>query len=211
MSADWQRHDPGAESLVLAGPVLTAPLGLPPSLAGAPVIAVDGGIRFARQAFLWAGDGDSSAAPANIPALRKRSQDETDLRFCLNGVRGWRWRELHLFGFIGARRDHELANLGEVHAELKRRRKFARGVFYGEGLKPLAVFYPAGEHVFTYKGLFSALAFEPVVLSLSGKCKFAAENVALEPLSGAGISNEAAGEVRLRASGPVAIFLAGHG
>lgn len=211
MTSDWQRHDPGAESLVLAGPVLTAPLSLPATLADAPVIAVDGGIRFAKQAFLWAGDGDSGSAPAKIPALRKKNQDETDLRFCLNGVRGWRWRELHLFGFIGARRDHELANLGEVHAEMKQRRKFARGVFYGGDLKPLAAFYPEGEHVFAHTGLFSALAFEPVTVSLSGKCKFAADSLMLEPLSGAGISNEAAGEVRLRASGPVAIFFAGHG
>ena len=206
MSTGW--HDPGTESLILAGPVLNAPLDLPPPLAGVPVIAIDGGIRFAKQAFLWAGDGDSGAAPANIPALRKKEQDETDLRFCLNGIRGWRWRELHLFGFIGARRDHELANLGEVHAEMKRRRKFSRGVFYSEDMKPLAVFYPEGEHAFTHTGLFSALAFEPVTVSLSGKCKFPAQDLSLAPLAGAGISNEAAGAVTLRASGPVAIFFA---
>ena len=215
MTTDWQQHDPGAEGLVLAGPCLTAPLG-PAQVAAAglrdvPVIAIDGGIRFAKSPFLWAGDGDSGKAPANIPAMRKKNQDETDLRFCLNGIRPWRWRELHLFGFIGERRDHELANFGEIHAEMGRRRKFARGVFYGEDFRPLAVFYPGGDHAFTHHGLFSVLAFAPADVSLSGKCKFPAENVAFETLSGAGISNESSGEVKLRSSGPVAVFFPSHG
>jgi thiamine pyrophosphokinase len=206
VTAEWQKHDPGAESLILAGPVLSAPLAPTAELRDVPIVAVDGGIRFAKGAFLWAGDGDSGSAPAHIPAMRKKSQDVTDLRFCLNGIYGWHWRDLHLFGFIGARRDHELANFGEIHAELKRRRKFARGVFYGQDLKPMAVFYPEGEHDFTHHGLFSLLAFEPVTVSLSGKCAFPAEDLALAPLSGAGISNEGSGAIRLRAGGPVAVF-----
>lgn len=211
MSADWEQHDPGAESLVLAGPVLIQPLGAPQlgaiGLGSTPVIAIDGGIRFAASAFLWAGDGDSGRAPGNIPAMIKKNQDETDLRFCLNGIRTWRWHELHLFGFIGERRDHELANFGEIHAEMHRRPQFSRGVFYGGDRKPLAVFYPAGAHNFTHQGLFSVLAFAPVKISLAGKCRYPADNIMLEPLSGAGISNEATGLVNLRTTSPVAVFL----
>jgi thiamine pyrophosphokinase len=206
VTAAWQKHDPGTESLILAGPVLSSPFSPSAELKDVPVVAIDGGIRFAKTAFLWAGDGDSGSAPSHIPAMRKKNQDVTDLRFCLNGIRDWHWRDLHLFGFVGERRDHELANFGEIHAEMKHRCKFARGVFYGQDLRVLAVFYPEGEHLFTHEGLFSVLAFEPVEISLAGKCKYPTENLALTPLSGAGISNEGAGAIELRAGGPVAIF-----
>lgn len=209
MTAGWAQLDPGAESLVLAGPLLKGPLApqilIPLGLAEAPQIAVDGGIRFAHQPILWAGDGDSGTAPKDIPALKKESQTETDLRFCLNGIRSWHWRDLHLFGFIGARWDHALANFGEIHAEMKRRRRFQKGVFHDEVLRPLVVFYAAGEHAFAHRGLFSLLAFEPSTVSLSGKCKYPAENLALEALSGAGISNEAAGDVKLVSDSPLAV------
>ncbi|TAL38788.1 MAG: hypothetical protein EPN97_03535 [Alphaproteobacteria bacterium] len=210
MSPGWQGLDPGAESLILAGPVLKStltPLALNAlGLADAPQIAVDGGIRFAHRPFLWAGDGDSGAAPAKIPAMMKTAQDETDLRFCLNGIRSWRWRDLHLFGFIGARPDHALANFGEIHAEMKRRQRFQRGVFYDEGLLPLFVFLAAGEHVFAHKGIFSLVAFDRSTVSLSGKCRYPAGSLVIETLSGAGISNEATGEVKLISDSPVAII-----
>ena len=92
-----------------------------------------------------------------------------------------------------------------------RRRRFARGVFYGADLSPLAAFYPAGEHIFKHRGIFSVLAFAPAEVSISGKCKFPAENISLETLSGAGISNEASGEVKLSMSGPLAVFFTPHG
>jgi thiamine pyrophosphokinase len=209
VSPAWHGLDPGAESVILAGPVLKGPLA-PPSLnvlglADTPQIAVDGGIRFAHNPILWAGDGDSGVAPRHIPAIVKAAQDETDLRFCLNGIRSWRWRDLHLFGFIGARPDHALANFGEIHAEMKQRSRFQKGVFYDENLRPLVVFFAAGEHVFTHEGIFSLLVFERSAVTLSGKCRYPAEGLVIEALSGAGVSNEASGDVRLASGSPVAI------
>lgn len=214
MTGHWP-SDPGSESLVVVGPVMD--LALTPAilnrlgLGDAPQIAVDGGIRFAQRPMLWGGDGDSGKAPKNIPAIIKENQDETDLRFCLNGIRPWRWRKLHLFGFVGARRDHELANFGEIHAEMKQRRHFQRAVFYDPAAHVLAVFHAAGEHVFTHRGLFSVIAFEPASISLSGDCRYPAADLQLDVLSGTGISNEASGAVQLTASGPVAIFFPPHG
>lgn len=209
MTGAWQSLDPGSEALILAGPVLKsllAPQVLNPlGLGDTPQIAVDGGIRFAHHPILWAGDGDSGIAPQKIPAIIKTAQDETDLRFCLNGIRGWRWRDLHLFGFIGARTDHALANFGEIHAEMKRRRRFQRGVFYDERFRPAVVFYASGEHAFAHRGTFSLLAFERSTISLAGECRYPAENLVLETLSGAGISNEASGDIKLVSDSPVAV------
>ncbi|MEZ0223957.1 MAG: hypothetical protein ACAH83_05345 [Alphaproteobacteria bacterium] len=211
MSSDWQHLDPGAESVILTGPILKSqltPAALSPlGLADTPQVAIDGGIRFAHHPILWAGDGDSGSAPKKIPVMIKTAQDETDLRFCLNGIHAWRWRDLHLFGFIGARPDHALANFGEIHAEIKRRRRFQKCVFYDERLRPLMVFYAAGEHAFAHRGIFSLLAFERATVSLAGQCRYPAESLVIEALSGAGISNEAAGDIRMTSDSPVAIVL----
>lgn len=211
----WAQHDPGAETLVLAGPVLNRPLPrnilTQAGIADAPQIAIDGGMRYASSPFLWAGDGDSGAKPTKIPAFVKHDQNETDLRFCLNGIRDWHWRELHLFGFIGDRRDHELANFGEVYAEMKQRRKFQKAVFYDEGFRPHVLFYPSGEHIITRLGLFSFLAFERSDVSIEGRCRYPANALQIPALSGKGLSNEGAGEVTVRCSNPFAIVLPQHG
>ena len=215
MPGPWS--DPGSESLVLVGPVMKWAL-TPAQLdahgiANAPQVAIDGGIAFAHKPFLWAGDADSGTKPTDIQAIKvKKSQDETDLRFCLNGIRLWSWRELHLFGFVGQRRDHEIVNFGEIYGEMKRRAAFSRGVFYSNNFTVLAVFYAAGEHTFSHHGLFSVIAFEPSKISLSGSCRFPAQDLALDTLSGAGISNEASGEVRLRSDAvPIAVFFPPQG
>ncbi len=202
--------DPGAENLVLVGPVMKwalSPAQLDAhGIASAPQVAIDGGIEFAHNPFLWAGDGDSGGKPKNIPAAMKENQDETDLRFCLNGIRLWSWRELHLFGFVGQRRDHELANFGEIHGEMRRRPEFRRGVFYSSNFTILAAFYSAGDHIFKHQGLFSTLAFEPATVTIWGDCRYPATSLPLEPFSGAGISNFASGDVRISSDKPVAIF-----
>lgn len=210
---DWQAHDPGASSIILVGPVLQNMLDAKhlraAELEGAPQIAIDGGIRHATNPVLWAGDGDSGAQPKNIPAFVKTNQDETDLRFCLHGIHNWRWRALHLFGFLGGRRDHELANFGEVHAHMKARRNFERAVFYGADNAPAVYVFAEGEHALEVTGRFSVLALEPLEISISGDCAYAAENLALEPLSGRGVSNTGTGLVRFRAGAPFMALVAG--
>lgn len=170
----------------------------PLGLATAPQVAVDGGVRFARDPVLWAGDGDSSPAQ---PAFFKRDQDMTDLRFCLDGIRGWSWEELHLFGFLGGRYGHTLANLGEIHGEMKRRPLFRRAVFH-DGLSPAIFFFCAGAHALSLHGLFSVLAIEETRVSIGGACLYAADETLLPPLSGRGVSNRGEGLVSFQGDKP---------
>lgn len=198
----WPELDPGAKRLILVGAARESLLPRLPGFDGVPQIAIDGGSRFAVNPLLWAGDGDSGHAPASVPAFTKHSQDVTDLRFCLDGIRNWRWKELHLFGFLGGRRDHEMANFGEIHAEMKKRAAFSKAIFYGEDNHIQALFLNAGDHMLDLHGTFSALAIEPAYITLTGECRYKAEKALLPPLSGQGISNEASGIVKISSSGP---------
>jgi thiamine pyrophosphokinase len=208
----WQDFDPGAARLLLVGPILAAAPDLShlaaAGLADMPQVAVDRGINFSAKPVLWAGDGDSGAAPADIPAMLKKDQDKTDLRFCLDGIRGWRWRSLHLIGFIGARRDHELANYGEIFSEIKRRPAMETAVFYDQELRPQVQLFPAGEHRFARRGLFSLLVLDAASITIAGECRWPALDLPLDPLSGRGLSNEAFGNVTVRASQPFALIFA---
>ena len=198
------------DDLIVVGPVLDAPLDVARlgslGLSEAPQVAVDGGIQYAVNPILWAGDGDSGVMPKHIPAYFKESQDLTDMRFCLGGLRSGRWRRLHLFGFLGARRDHELANFGEIHAEMKHRDHFEAACLYDGDYRPALTFLQKGPRRFTHQGRFSLLAFDEAQITLKGACQYPAEGVLLPPLSGHGISNIANGEVELHASQPLLLI-----
>lgn len=190
------------EQLALIGPILSRKVE-----TSFPQVAVDGGIRFASNPILWVGDGDSGKVSTSIPMKMKPSQDETDLRFCLNQIQDWNWKQLHLFGFLGKRKDHEWANLGEVCQELKKRGEDSVAFFYDEESRVLIHFYPSGNHHFKLEGRFSLLSFEHNTITLSGKCKYTMSHEILSPLSGRGVSNEAQGEVSLQSSAPVMVLV----
>ncbi len=195
-----------AERLILVGPVqkniLRPALLKPLKLDGAPQVAVDGGVKFAVDPVMWAGDGDSGKPPKSAPIAFKKDQDVTDLRFCLEIIRKGDWRELHIFGFLDGRKDHELANFGEIYAVLKKRRKPSSAVFYDAQNRPSIRFFQAGQHKVKLRGIFSVLVIEPAKITITGKCKYPVRGFSLPPLSGCGVSNVASGEVRISASRP---------
>ena len=204
---DYQSLYPNSQKLALVGPVLDRPI-----ITDFPQIAVDGGVRYSRNPVLWVGDGDSGVPVVETPFLKKNNQDETDLLFCLNHIRDGAWTELHLFGFLGRRRDHEWANLGEVYQVLKTRLMTKKVIFYQCDLnvpQPKIYFYPAGRHDLPIKGLFSILSFEKTVISISGACEFSMNEQALDLLSGRGISNRGHGVVHLQCVHPLMVFLTG--
>lgn len=205
---DWSRFDPQAERLVLAGPLLSQKLEAgalsPHGLEEAPQVAVDGGVHFAKNPVIWAGDGDSAGA---APPQFKHGQDETDLRFCLNGIRSWGWRELHLFGFLGGSRAHELANFGEIHSEMGLRPGFTRAVFYGAAFAPEVYFLQEGRHRLDIRGRFSLLSLLPSRVRITGACAYATDAIELRALSGRGVSNEGSGEVIFDSSLPFMVLL----
>lgn len=212
MQPEWQALDPGTSGIVLVGPVLRKKLAVPAlasaELSGLPQIAVDGGIQFALAPVLWAGDGDSGTPPSDAPVFFKHGQDVSDLRFCLNGMRAWVWDTLHMIGFLGARFDHALANLGELHAEFLARPGFSRAVLYDAALKPALVFLAAGTHDMDIDGVFSTLAVEAATLGISGDCDYPAAGIAVAPLSGRGISNRGHGRVHFECDRPFMVLRA---
>ncbi len=209
----WLDAAATGDDLILVGPVLPALLDAAAlralGLGAAPQVAVDGGIHYALSPILWAGDGDSGYMPKDISAHFKESQDITDIRFCLDGLRTGGWRRLHLFGFLGERRDHELANLGEIHREMLARANFDEAVIYSADYFPSLRFLQKGSRQFAHQGEFSLLAFEAAEVSLSGDCLFKGENIQLPPLSGNGISNVASGMVTVQSTQPL-LLVAGR-
>lgn len=197
-----------SERLILVGPMQPAPFAPPEDLKSLPQVAVDGGIHAALNPVFWCGDGDSGFIPAGMPAIVKEDQNQTDIAFCLSAIRNWRWREMHLFGFLGGRRDHELANFGTLIAEASLRPRTQKISFYDDAGRAAAVVLPAGAHQLDLQGAFSIVALEPAVISLNGACAYEADHLMLFPLSGQGLSNEGRGIVSLKTDRPVIVFSA---
>lgn len=186
--------------LALIGPILEQPI-----QTAFPQVAVDGGIHFATNPILWVGDADSGKAPSSIQMKMKTSQDETDLRFCIREVWEWEWLELHLYGFLGKRKDHELANLGEVCQSIQARGKNSHAIFYDHH-RPQILVYPSGKHAFSRVGLFSILCFEASKISIEGACVFSVKDQSLPAFSGRGVSNQGSGEIIVQSTSPFLVI-----
>lgn len=201
----WQELDPRQEDIVLIGPMLEQEWQMQTFFKALPQIAVDGGIWHAQEPLLWAGDGDSGFVPDKVPVFVKDDQRVTDFAFCLAGVSGWAWKRLHAVGFTGGRRDHDLANIGEVHALMKKRRQFESATFYDDKAMPVLRLYNAGRHEVDINGRFGLLCIEPATVTLAGACEYAASSLKLDPLSGRGVSNQGRGIVEVTADAPCII------
>ena len=193
------------EQLALIGPILTQKIE-----TTFPQIAVDSGIQFASDPILWVGDGDSGPTSSLVPLVMKPTQNETDLRFCLNNIESWNWNRLHLFGFLGKRKDHELANLGEVCQAIVKRTNGSMAIFYNESLLPEIYLYPSGTHSCLVDGVFSVLSFENCTMSISGECQFTIFNQRVGILSGLGVSNLGHGAVQIQSTSAFMVIMSGN-
>lgn len=178
-----------------------------------PTIYVDGGTRFRGEGGGWAtqhvkgshptvsvGDGDS--APGQLDELLSPDKNFSDLAFALrslpHGV-----REITLLGFLGGRRDHELANLGEVHAFLRTRSQFTRVDLVGLGGQRIVAF-TRGTFTLERRGEFSVFVLETANVRIEGDARFPlpAGSAPLSPFSSHGLSNLAAGTVQISCAEP---------
>ncbi|MGR3983725.1 MAG: hypothetical protein OD817_00480 [Gammaproteobacteria bacterium] len=206
MSLDeYLRSFAHARRVTLVGPL---PFGAPGAESfEEPLIWVDGGAdhRGAHARVIGGegfaiGDGDSArgALDQYLPA----DKDCSDLAHVLRRLPA-HFSEVVLRGFLGARRDHELFNLGEVHHFLAAAKAPARARFDN------SVFgYSKGEWKFAADGVFSLAALEATTLQLFGACQYPLPEAAeIAPLTSLGLSNRGFGEITLRARGPVFIFM----
>lgn len=173
----------------------------------APVIYVDGGLRAkpaaATEPAVSVGDGDSASLP--LDEVLPRRKDFSDLAFALREL-PISVKQIRLFGFLGGRRDHELANFGEVQKFL-RDRPGSKAIFFRDS-KPTVIAFGCGEWALEVHGIFSAFVLEATEVQIMGKCRYELPRpTRFEPLSSHGLSNEGFGEVHVSCSSPIFLFL----
>ena len=189
--------------------VLLGPMGpaLPQSLSGLPLMGVDGGAHFAGRMDLWVGDADSFDGEVNSSHLFRHptGKDESDLALALRFFDGPCHYKLHLWGFLGGRKDHELFNLGEVLRFLDKHQE-CQALFYNEFGKIVFHAVGSGHWKFSHDGTFSLGTLKKTEVKLIGDCQFPISSFStLEPLSSLGLSNRGHGEIILETEGPVFI------
>lgn len=165
-----------------------------------PVIFVDGGQKWRQGVEVQAlsiGDGDSDLV-GSMDVRLPTEKDISDFGFALSQL-SESFQKIHLYGFNGGRFDHDLANLGELHAFLKTRTVHVQIENRGHAVG-------AGTWTFQIQGLFSILMLEEGPVTIQGDCKYQLERHRLAPLSSHGLSNEGFGDVRIESTGPVFIF-----
>ena len=194
-----------ADEIALVGPILKGPI---PTILF-PQVAVDGGAAFSLSPVLWVGDGDSGNVSVGVPALKKTSDNITDLVFCLIQIDNWKWTQLHLYGFLGARRDHELANFGEVCQMMKTRAETVRATFYNEKFEASIFIYQTGLHSIEVQGFFSVLVFETTRLTISGACQYPLSDQFIGAFSGRGVSNQGSGTISIQSTNPFMVIIGG--
>lgn len=180
---------------------LIGPLYASTQIPKGPKIFVDGGTRFRLDDDGFSiGDSDSYDGP--LDQTLSPQKDRSDLAVVLDKL-GDGFETIHLLGFSGGRKDHELMNWSEVHQFLKRKtRKTA--VHLDQSIFAFSV----GHWRITINGVFSIFAFEPTTLNLMGKCEYPlTDGSVFRPLTSHGLSNHAYGEIELTCGDPVFLFV----
>lgn len=187
--------------IVLVGPVgpdIIHPFSL------LPQIAVDGGETFAHAPFLWVGDGDSlEKKPQTEQTYTLNPQKEmSDLAYTFSLLKKHPLKKLHLWGFLGERRDHELFNFGESSLFLENREKTEIHYYNGDIHSPIQ-FFSQGSWIFEFKGAFSLASLAGAVLKMQGEITYPISHPKkLSPLSSFGLSNSAHGRFLIEADAP---------
>ncbi len=165
-----------------------------------PVIYIDGGAQFRRQdEGLAVGDGDSH--DGILDEKLNPIKDYSDLAYVLASLPA-HFNEICLYGFLGGRRDHEWANLGEAHAFLKQRHQ-ATQLHFGSRISG----FSSGRWQLEIDESFSLLCLEASKVKLDGECRYQLkQKTSMEPLCSHGLSNVGHGAVILQTDKPVFII-----
>ena len=179
---------------------LVGPLHDQPHVPTMPTVYVDGGTHFrtglTHFPTVSVGDGDSSRT--GLDQMLPREKDFSDLAFVLRQLPP-SIMSVTLLGFLGGRRDHELANFGEVHAFLSRRAPFTRVAFLA---RERVIAFARGGLSLDVRGTFSVFTLEPAPVRIEGACRYRLDGQTLAILGSLGLSNEGHGVVRLTADRP---------
>jgi thiamine pyrophosphokinase len=165
-----------------------------------PVIYIDGGTRFREQGEgLAVGDGDSHDGV--LDEKLNPNKDYSDLAYVLASLPA-HFNEICFEGFLGGRRDHEWANLGEAHAFLTQRHQ-ATQLHFGAQITG----FSGGRWQLEIDEPFSLLCLETAQVKLTGACQYPLkQKTRMEPLCSHGLSNIGHGVVTLQTDKPVFVI-----
>jgi len=165
-----------------------------------PCVYVDRGADFKKQELgLSVGDGDSANSPMDIKLNPEK--DFTDFEYAL-GLIPQTLEHLKIFGFLGGRKDHELANFGCLYEFLMKRENL-----FSISMSNLFLGLSQGKRKLTIKGNFSILCFEKTQLLIQGDCQYLlSEPSSIKILSGRTLSNKAWGDVVISHDVPIFIY-----
>ncbi len=190
---------------------LVGPLGpqVPEKLLAHPLMAIDGGAEFCPRIDIWVGDNDSNQQ--NIDCEHKfefsPKKDVSDFALALKLLQHHSSLTLHLWGFLGGRRDHEMMNFGEI-CHFLNSGPLSKAIFYDAKGDNVIQCLGQGQWTFSHSGLFSVACLQPINLTLTGHCHYQLpDRTQLSPLSSFGLSNVAQGEISLTNDGPVLLYL----
>lgn len=190
--------------------VFLGPMGpaLPDFLKSLPIIGVDGGGNFSDKLDLWIGDADSINKNVLTPnkIQLSKDKDKSDLAAGFELFEDLRLHIIHLWGFMGGRRDHELFNLGEALKFLENK-QFCQIKFYEGTPRVIYHLVGPGKWDFIHKGTFSLGTHKSTKIKMFGDCHFKVLDFSLlECFSSFGLSNMAHGKFQIEAEGPVFIY-----
>ncbi len=190
--------------------VFLGPMGplLPASMFGHPLLCVDGGAQFATTSDVWIGDKDSFQGEINSKHTFHFSthKDKSDLSLAFDLIQSDFSKTLHLWGFLGGRKDHEIFNLGEALRFLERQPESIVKFYDHEG-RVTFLLLSKGSWKISHIGLFSIGSLKEVELKMTGDCLYPLLNRSIiQPFSSHGLSNEAKGTIAIEASGPIFIY-----
>jgi len=209
--AQFLRNISNESKVTIVGPLLHQP-----HQALMPTIYVDGGSDFRKDGGWAAQDqlpsafpvisvGDGDSACGKLDEVLPASKDYSDLAFVLRSLPPT-IHTVDMLGFLGERRDHELANLGEVHQFLRTRSAITTVHIFGQPDQIVA--FSHGRVELLINGLFSVMVFEPEAIRISGACDYKlAGDVVLPVASSVGLSNRAHGLVSIETVKPCFVFL----
>lgn len=162
-----------------------------------PALFVDGGTELKKDHGFSLGDNDSYQG--DLDYKLPRDKDFSDLQFALSLVPAHA-ETIHLHGFVGGRKDHELINFGEIAYFLLNRKDTK--VIIDRNITA----YSQGFWEFELNSTFTLFSFHENTLSLTGECKYQLIKQPLKPFSSHGLSNEATGKICLHNSSPLYFF-----
>lgn len=189
---------------------IIGPMGpkISPALSQFPILAVDGGAEFCDRMDVWIGDGDSNRSLLDCENVYRYGpiKDQSDLGLALGMFQGQKPLELHLWGFLGGRRDHEWINLGEVYHFLETKHEAVAHFYNSQGKLEVSV-YSAGRQALSHQGTFSLATIKENQIQILGAVQYAlTEKTTLLPLSSLGLSNSAHGIFEIIHEAPLMII-----